>query len=89
MAPRLTPSQLQLLDVLRAGPMTEDQIEARLGVFPEELVLTCMKRGYVGWGDAPDGADEDDPILTITPLGKELLPSRRHMARRHLDEASA
>lgn len=81
MAREVTPTgaNLRLLNALRAGPLTSDQINERLELGrPKALITETRRHGwtYVTNDWSPEGVS----TYALTPLGRALLPSRRALA---------
>lgn len=82
---------LPLLDILRAGPLTPEQITARLGLstYPKMRISDLKRRGLVETHVEGGVRGLDETLIALTPLGRSTLPSRREMARTWWDVADA
>jgi hypothetical protein len=78
-------TRLQLLDALRAGPLDNDHVIERFGVWPKEMVAELKRQGLI-----VTSRTAMDVTIQLTPRGQAWLPSRRSLARTHwLDEGVA
>lgn len=81
MARTVTPTgiSLRLLNALRAGPLTSDQIDGRLELgYLKSSLSAARAAGWVVTTD--DWSPEGVSTYALTPLGRAVLPSRRALA---------